>query len=173
MFDPLLPPPPPPPAPGRQTLDQTAPRPPRVPSHLRGGARRPKHPALSARILAVGLSTTAMLGLTAGYALAGRTTTEQPLNDQTTDPALAPPSGQAASTAQQTQAPSPSRAQQPGTASQSSSRPQSPAAQSQTPVQQAPAVNQPQVVEVPVAPAEPAQPGTSGGGTPQPSSGSH
>ena len=39
---------------------------------------RKKHPAVSARILAVGLSTTALIGLTTGYTLAQKTPATQP-----------------------------------------------------------------------------------------------
>jgi hypothetical protein len=39
---------------------------------------RKKHPAVSARILAVGLSTTALIGLTTGYTLAQKTPVTQP-----------------------------------------------------------------------------------------------
>ena len=39
---------------------------------------RNKHPAVSARILAVGLSTTALIGLTTGYTLAQKTPATQP-----------------------------------------------------------------------------------------------
>ena len=39
---------------------------------------RKKHPAVSARILAVGLSTTALIGLTTGYTLAQKTPASQP-----------------------------------------------------------------------------------------------
>jgi hypothetical protein len=40
---------------------------------------RKKHPALSARILAVGLSTTALIGLTSGYTMAQRQPATQPI----------------------------------------------------------------------------------------------
>jgi hypothetical protein len=43
----------------------------------RTGARK-KHPAISARILAVGLSTTALIGLTTGYTLAQKAPVAQP-----------------------------------------------------------------------------------------------
>ena len=39
---------------------------------------RKKHPAVSARIMAVGLSTTALIGLTTGYTLAQKTPATQP-----------------------------------------------------------------------------------------------
>lgn len=40
---------------------------------------RKKHPALSARILAVGLSTTAFIGMTTGYTLAQKQPATQPI----------------------------------------------------------------------------------------------
>jgi hypothetical protein len=40
---------------------------------------RKKHPALSARILAVGLSTTAFIGMTSGYTLAQKHPATQPI----------------------------------------------------------------------------------------------
>ena len=43
----------------------------------RTGSRK-KHPAISALILAVGLSTTALIGLTTGYTLAQKTPVTQP-----------------------------------------------------------------------------------------------
>ncbi len=43
----------------------------------RTGGRK-KHPAISARILAVGLSTTALIGLTTGYTLSQKTPAAQP-----------------------------------------------------------------------------------------------
>ena len=43
---------------------------------------RKKHPALSARILAVGLSTTAFLGMTSGYTLAQRQPVSQPISQE-------------------------------------------------------------------------------------------
>lgn len=43
---------------------------------------RKKHPALSARILAVGLSTTAFLGMTSGYTLAQREPASQPISQE-------------------------------------------------------------------------------------------
>lgn len=56
-------------------LDGSSVPPPPPPARRR--ARTPK-PATSAKILATGLSTTAMLGMTAGYALAGRNDTPAP-----------------------------------------------------------------------------------------------
>ena len=50
---------------------------PPVARNARTGARN-KHPAVSARILAVGLSTTALIGLTTGYTLAQKTPATQP-----------------------------------------------------------------------------------------------
>ena len=43
----------------------------------RTGTRK-KHPAISARILAVGLSTTALIGLTTGYTLSQKASATQP-----------------------------------------------------------------------------------------------
>ena len=43
----------------------------------RTGGRK-KHPAISARILAVGLSTTALIGLTTGYTLSQKVSAAQP-----------------------------------------------------------------------------------------------
>jgi hypothetical protein len=40
---------------------------------------RKKHPAISARILAVGLSTTALIGLTTGYTLSQKVSAVQPV----------------------------------------------------------------------------------------------
>ena len=40
---------------------------------------RKKHPAISARILAVGLSTTALIGLTTGYTLSQKVSALQPV----------------------------------------------------------------------------------------------
>lgn len=171
MIDPLLPPPPPPPS--ARTPRATEQRDQRIPAHLR--APRAKHPALSARILAIGLSTTAMLGLTAGYALAGRSADEQPVNDPGLNSSLVPAAANP-STAKtpQAQPNAPANAQRSGTNPQNpSAQSQQPTAQPNNPVQQAPATSAPSVVEIPVTPAQPAQPGWSGGGTPQPSSGSN
>ena len=46
-----------------------------------------KHPALSARILAVGLSTTAFIGMTTGYTMAQKQPATQPLAPDATAPA--------------------------------------------------------------------------------------
>lgn len=45
---------------------------------------RKKHPALSARILAAGLSTTALIGLTSGYTMAQRQPATQPVVQEPT-----------------------------------------------------------------------------------------
>ena len=50
---------------------------------------RKKHPALSARILAVGLSTTAFIGMTSGYTLAQKQPATQPIVQDPTNPASA------------------------------------------------------------------------------------
>jgi hypothetical protein len=47
---------------------------------------RKKHPALSARILAVGLSTTAFIGMTSGYTLAQKQPATQPIVQDPTSP---------------------------------------------------------------------------------------
>ena len=58
------------------TTTDVPPAPP-VARTARTGSRK-KHPAISARILAVGLSTTALIGLTTGYTLAQKTPAAQP-----------------------------------------------------------------------------------------------
>jgi hypothetical protein len=50
---------------------------------------RKKHPALSARILAVGLSTTAFIGMTSGYTLAQKQPATQPIVQDPTNPVSA------------------------------------------------------------------------------------
>ena len=50
---------------------------------------RKKHPALSARILAVGLSTTAFIGMTSGYTLAQKQPATQPIVQDPAAPATA------------------------------------------------------------------------------------
>jgi hypothetical protein len=50
---------------------------------------RKKHPALSARILAVGLSTTAFIGMTSGYTLAQKQPATQPIVQDPTTPVSA------------------------------------------------------------------------------------
>lgn len=78
--DPLLSsttPPPPPPGASRSAASHTS-------------RRRPK-PATSAKILATGLSTTAMLGMTAGYAFAGQNDTPAPQPTPSTPASLSGP----------------------------------------------------------------------------------
>ena len=116
---------------------------------------RKKHPALSARILAVGLSTTALIGMTSGYTMAQKQPATQPVVQ---DPA-APVS--AATPANQ--------APQPATAAKSTTP--------QATVAVAP--NATQVIQVPVpVTASAATPGTAAPAyqpaqTPQKSSGSN
>jgi hypothetical protein len=73
MNDPLLPP----------TMNTPTPPPPAVVRTVRTGSRR-KHPAMSARILALGLSTTAVIGMTTGYSLAQKKTAAQPVSSNYT-----------------------------------------------------------------------------------------
>ena len=57
---------------------------------------RKKHPALSARILAVGLSTTAFIGMTSGYTLAQKQPATQPIvQDPTNSVSAAAPANAA------------------------------------------------------------------------------
>ena len=71
---------------------------------------RKKHPALSARILAVGLSTTAFIGMTSGYTLAQKQPATQPIVQDPTNsvsaaaPANAAPQATAAAQAANSQA---------------------------------------------------------------------
>ena len=169
MHDPLLPPLPP----------ATRPTPPQRHSRIAapGQPRRAKHPAMSARILAVGLSTTAMLGLTAGYALAGKDTNEQLIDGSTFDPAQSSAANTPASPAAQ-DAESVQNAPQPGAQAQNPAQNPPARAQDSQPQTAAPSVTippavSPDVVVIPVEPAKPAQPGGSGGGNSQPSSGSN
>lgn len=123
--------------------------------------RRPS-PAMSAKILATGLATTAMLGLTTGYAMAKRV--EQPTTTLIPEPGAADTSN-AATTANPTTG-------MPGSAQSPSAAPSrdSSGATSQT---QPGAVTAPPVVEIPVPQAAPAQPGNNwDNGAAQPSSGS-
>ena len=141
-------------------------------SRLSGRTRsRGKNPAASAKILATGLSATAMLGMTAGYAMAARETAPAPTktpaptdSDQTgsTDPATT--NGGSSAVA-------PLAPLVPGTsaAAPSSAQQSTVVAPSQQPV-----VAQPQVVEIPVETIAPATPANGGGGwNNQPSSGSN
>ncbi len=114
--------------------------------------RRPS-PAMSAKILATGLATTAMLGLTTGYALAKKT--EQPTGTLT-------PTTETAATG--------ADADPTTTIGQPSTQPN--IAAPDTSVARS-AQNPPTVVEIPVPQAAPAQPGNNwDGGASQPSSGS-
>ena len=75
---------------------------------------RKKHPALSARILAVGLSTTAFIGMTSGYTLAQKQPATQPIvQDPTTSVSAAAPANAApqATTPQATQSVAPNATQ--------------------------------------------------------------
>jgi hypothetical protein len=58
------------------TATDVPPAPPVARTARTGG--RKKHPAISARILAVGLSTTALIGLTTGYTLSQKVSAAQP-----------------------------------------------------------------------------------------------
>lgn len=133
MNDPLLPPPPP------SVSSRTTPK----------KSRRPGV-ANSAKILATGLATTATLGLTAGYALASKTETNQtPVNTQTPGvPANTTPT-----------VPVPTETVTPSVDSNSVATPE---------------VTNPPVVEIPVPTVAPAQPGNDWGnsGNNQQSSGS-
>lgn len=156
--------------------DSTTPHTDRDLSRLSGRSRtRSKNPAASAKILATGLSATAMLGMTTGYALAARETTPAPTTDQqqgiaspsTVTGGLAPTGGSPALT--------PLAPLVPATAAVS---PQAvPQATSPAPAptnSQATVASQPQVVEIPVETVAPAVPGSGGGGwNNQPSSGSN
>ena len=139
MNDPLLPPPPP--------LTTGT----RISASTTKRARRPG-PATSAKILATGLATTAMLGLTTGYALAKNA---QPAEiTPTTDG-----DGVAANV---------------NTAINSASQPETPSVATPSPESASPAVSNQPVVEVPVPDIAPAQPGNNwNAGNNQPSSGSN
>ena len=154
--------------------EPTQPRPDVDLSRLSGRNRsRTKNPAASAKILATGLSATAMLGMTAGYAMAARETTPAPATTvngassqdlSTTAGVPTPVVGNSAAVA-------PLAPLVPGT---SAVTPQgAPQTTVGTPAQ-APVVAQPQVVEIPVETIAPATPGNGGGGwNNQPSSGSN
>lgn len=126
------------------------------PAAARLSAPRPsrrRHPALSARILAVGISTSAMFALTAAYASAEQRQAPQPVEGGAaggTNPASATANSNGASATQ----------------------PRSNATPRNDSQQAAPRQTQPNVVQVPVEPVAPAWPG-SGGGNPQQSSGSN
>ncbi|CAB4591828.1 unannotated protein [freshwater metagenome] len=68
MIDPLL----------NRSMNTPVPPPPAVARTTRTSSRR-KHPAMSARILALGLSTTALIGMTTGYSLAQKKSAVQPV----------------------------------------------------------------------------------------------
>ncbi len=130
MNDPLLPPPPPPVAQRSVTAK-----------------RKPKKPATSAKILVTGLSATAVFGMAAGYALAGKASTQANVNSVNTVDGI-------------------SRTAQPQ-AQGAALLPVQPAITSNS-------VANPPVVQVPVPKATPATPGTaSSGWQQQKSSGSH
>lgn len=144
IHDPLLPPPPP------QSRKPEASRRPRRPS-----------PAASARILATGLATTAMLGLTTGYAFARKAQQPEPSPNLTT-PEVAgnvpPQTGVAPQT--------PAGASEPTASTPVLPTPGETSSQS--------ADTAPPVVEIPVPDVAPAQPGNNwNGGNNQPSSGSN
>ena len=115
----------------------------------RGAAKRKRHPAVSSRILAVGLSTSAMFALTAGYASAERKSVAQPVDGAgtplTDDPIATAPNQPIAQ----------------------------PDATTPAPAQQRTPQTTPRVVQVPVAPVAPATPSRNGGGNTQQSSGSN
>lgn len=140
-LDPLLPPPPPP-------ADRTS----ATRATASGKRTRRPSPAAAARILATGLATTAMLGLTTGYALAKKAQQPEisPVSpNQTTDQASQTPSAP-----EQPPATSPD---------------QNVSGNSGSPV-----VTSPPVVEIPVPEIAPAQPGNNwNGGNNQPSNGSN
>lgn len=139
----------------------SVPPPPRAPKR----ARRPK-PATSAKILATGLSTTAMLGMTTGYALAGRTVSPEP------DTTLPSGTTGAVTGAILPAAPTAPTAPTPATTpAEAPSMPTATAPVVTAPVITAPVVTAaPEVVDVPV----PASPGNGGGGwNTQQSGGSH
>jgi hypothetical protein len=134
LNDPLLPPPPP----STPTTERTAEK--TMPTRSASTRRTTKTPATAAKILVTGLSATAVIGMAAGYTLAGKTKAQQVTNSVTnvTPAAL-----------QTTQVPAPSAPSQvvatPGVAT-----PQNNVASSATPVP---------VIVVPVPQATPATPG--------------
>ena len=144
---------------------------------------RSKNPAASAKILATGLSATAMLGMTAGYALAARESTPTPsVNEQqgnvsqtTATDGVAPAGGSPALTplaplVPPTAAVSPQAAPQVTSPAPAVTAPQA----TVTPPVAAQVAPQPQVIEIPVETVAPAGPGNGGGGwNNQPSSGSN
>lgn len=152
IHDPLLPPPPPSPRSGRTEPARRS--------------RRPS-PAASARILATGLATTAMLGLTTGYAFARKA--QQPENTPNVSgtPSLTNPDGSATNPDGSTTTPD-------GSATTPTVQTQNTVAPSPRTEAQQPVVTSPPVVEIPVPTVAPAQPGNNwNGGNNQPSSGSN
>lgn len=150
--------------------DSTSPHTDRDLSRLSGRTRtRSKNPAASAKILATGLSATAMLGMTTGYALAARETTPAPTVDEqqgvasasTIAAGLTPTGGPAALTPLAPLVPATPAASPQATSPAPTTSPTT-------------AASQPQVVEIPVETVAPAVPGNGGGGwNNQPSSGSN
>lgn len=141
-------------------------------SRLSGRTRsRGKNPAASAKILATGLSATAMLGMTTGYAVAARETAPsapmtpaQTQGAQTTATDAASTTGNAAAVA-------PLAPLAPGT---TANIPQGALQSTVASQSQAPVVAQPQIVEIPVEAVAPATPGNGDGGwNTQPSKGSN
>ncbi|MEY3655786.1 MAG: hypothetical protein RL114_144 [Actinomycetota bacterium] len=132
MNDPLLPPPPPPSA--------------KATSKSSSVKRTTKKPATAAKILVTGLSATAVFGMAAGYALAGKSQAQKITNDLTGANGINP------ATEQQVQSTNPSvdSAIAPNTAAPV--------------VTAAPQATNPPVVEVPVPQVAPATPGTSNSG---------
>jgi hypothetical protein len=132
MNDPLLPPPPPPSA--KATSKPTSVK------------RTTKKPATAAKILVTGLSATAVFGMAAGYALAGKSQAQKITNDLTGANGINP------ATEQQVQSTNPSvdPAITPNTVAPV--------------ITAAPQVTNPPVIEVPVPQVAPATPGTSNSG---------
>lgn len=133
LHDPLLPPPPPPPT--STSTKKTV-----------NTKRTTKKPATSAKILVTGLSATAVFGMAAGYALAGKTQAQNVSNDFATTNSVAP------SVEQQVPATVPvvDQAITPNTVAPV--------------ITAAPQATHPPVVEVPVPQAAPATPGNSNNG---------
>lgn len=152
--------------------DSTTPHTDRDLSRLSGRSRtRSKNPAASAKILATGLSATAMLGMTAGYALAARETTPVPTADEPQGIASASTVAGGLARTGGSPALAPLAPLVPGT---SATSPQSSPQSTVGPQSQAPVVAQLQIVEIPVETIAPATPGNGGGGwNNQPSSGSN
>lgn len=153
-------------------------------------------PAVSAKILATGLSTTAMLGMTAGYAAAAHSKKSPVTPSPVTQPIAATNSGLPSDSSAQGTVGAPALGPLVSATAQTSATPNAPAASSQTNqvspaapaesiapqsdpssanIASTPVVTAaPQVIEIPVAPPAPADPGNGGGGwNNQPSSGSN